>query len=176
MRLHDGAVTFQARQCGVSRLPRDRTITAPSESLAIVAAQAFCVAALTGAALNLIPLSPSPGVVTDGLGIALSPFLPRSHFEAQMIRPALAEGARLLESGRTEEALALYEREAEAQPELLVLQNAIAQALVRVGRPEEALLRLRAHSRSGSPRDRRDAEVALDELRAAIQRGHSTAY
>lgn len=145
------------------------TMVAPSDSLGVVAAQAFCVAALAGAALNLLPLSPAPGVVTDGMGILMSPFVPRAHFEAQMARPTLVEGERLRRAGRAAEALALYERAADERPHLLLLQQAVCHALVELGRAEEALLRLRAHGRTGSPRDRRDAEAALEGLRAAIQ-------
>ena len=146
-----------------------QTLLAASDSLAIVSAQAFCIAALFGALLNLIPLSPQPGLVTDGLGIALSPFLPRSHFEAQMMRPTLAEGARLLRVGEPGAALTLLEQAAETYPEVLLLQSSIARALVDLGRTEEALLRLRACTRTSDPRDRRDGETALTELRAYIQ-------
>lgn len=145
------------------------TVLSPSDSLAVVSVQAFCVAAVTGAALNLIPFSPQPGVITDGLGIALSPFLPRAHFEAQMIRPTLAEGARLLDAGDPRAALALLEGAADACPDVLLLQSLIARTLADLGRTEEALLRLRASTRSGDARRRREAEAALEELRAYLR-------
>lgn len=149
------------------------TILAPSESLTVVSAQAFCAAALYGAVINLIPFSPQPGVITDGLGILRSPFLPRSHFEAQMMRPTLVEAARLHESGDPTAALALLEQEAAAHPEVLLLQSAIARALVDLGRAEEALLNLRALTRTADPRERKDGEAALTELRAYIQHRRS---
>ncbi|MEM8955221.1 MAG: M50 family metallopeptidase [Verrucomicrobiota bacterium] len=67
------------------------TMLTRTDSIPIIAAQAFSVAALTGALLNLIPIShnrsddpanPSPGNPSDGLGMILAWFLPLSHYQA----------------------------------------------------------------------------------------------
>ncbi|MCB9529730.1 MAG: M50 family metallopeptidase [Myxococcales bacterium] len=133
-----------------------------------VAAQSFCLAALIGAGLNLIPFSPRPGQVTDGLGILLSPVMPRVHFEAMMVRPELRRGFDLLDAGRPQDALAHFEAASTRHPEVIVLHAAAARALVALGRGDEALMRLRRLIDETDPDDRPDAERAFDELRAFI--------
>ncbi|MEM7144578.1 MAG: site-2 protease family protein [Verrucomicrobiota bacterium] len=67
------------------------TMLTRTDSIPVIAAQAFSVAALTGAILNLVPLShkhsddpadTSPGNPSDGLGMILAWFLPLSHYQA----------------------------------------------------------------------------------------------
>jgi membrane-associated protease RseP (regulator of RpoE activity) len=143
------------------------TLLAPSESLGIVAVQAFALAAVVGAAVNLIPFSPQPGVVTDGMGIILSAFMNRGNFESQVVRPELGEGAALLAQGKPADALAVFEEAATRYPDVLLLQTAIAHALVDLGRSEEALLHLRAFAVKAT--DRAEADKALAEVRAYIK-------
>ncbi len=63
---------------------------ASSESLAIIAAQSLCVAALMGVIINLIPHWTTTGggrSWSDGMGILMSHRLPDSYFEAMMQKP-----------------------------------------------------------------------------------------
>jgi tetratricopeptide (TPR) repeat protein len=109
-------------------------------------------------------------VVTDGLGILLSPFLTRVHFEALLVGPVIEGGTRLLAEGRTEEALGVFEGALETYPNVILLQAGAARSLVELGRSEEALLRMQAFARQADPDDRPEAEKALEQLRAYINR------
>lgn len=141
-------------------------ILASSTAWGVVVAQSVCLAAVVGAGLNLLPFSPRPGQVTDGLGILQSPFLPRVHFEAQMVRPELRAGLAMLEQGEAGAALAHFEEASHRHPEVIVLHAATARALVALGRGQEGLLRLRRLIDELDPDDRPEAEQALIELRA----------
>ena len=145
-------------------------IITPSQSLGIIVAQSLGLAALFGAGLNLLPFSPQPGVITDGLGIVLSPFLSRAHFEGLMVRPILVEGHRMLESGRVAQALLHFEAAIEANPGVILLHVGLARGYVKQGRTEEALLGLQALLAASSPADRPEVERALEGLRAFIAR------
>lgn len=143
-------------------------ILSSSDDWGVVAAQALCLAAVMGAGLNLIPFSPRRGVVTDGLGILLSPVMPRVHFEAMMVRPQLAEALELIANGEPAIALGRLEQALARHPGVIVLHAAAARALVALGRREEALLRLQALVRETNPDDRPEAERALEELRGHL--------
>ena len=67
------------------------TVTSAPESYGVAALQAICLAGLVGVFINLLPLSATPGAMTDGMGIVQSPFLPRVYFEGMMVRPLLTE-------------------------------------------------------------------------------------
>jgi hypothetical protein len=61
-----------------------------TDSIGVIAAQALVVLVLLDLFMNLIPLpieSERGEALTDGLGIVLSPFLPRSHFVSLMALP-----------------------------------------------------------------------------------------
>jgi Zn-dependent protease len=72
-------------------LGKDSLLTR-TDSIPLIAAQAFSVAALTGALLNLIPIThrdsenpadtTTPGNPSDGLGILLAWTLPKSHYQS----------------------------------------------------------------------------------------------
>lgn len=141
-------------------------ILTSSAAWGVVIAQSVCLAAVIGAGFNLLPFSPRPGQVADGLGILQSPFLPRVHFEAQMVRPELRAGMAMLERGEPGAALAHFEAASETYPEVIVLHAAAARALVALGRGQEGLLRLRRLIDDLDPDDRPEAEQALIELRA----------
>ena len=145
------------------------TDTSAPESYGVAALQAICHAGLVGVFINLLPLSATPGAMTDGMGIVQSPFLPRVYFEGMMVRPLLTEAREHFDNGRTEQALELLEEAEKRFPEVMVLQAAIARALVDLGQQEEALLRLRAFARRVDEKDRREAELIMDRLRAYIQ-------
>jgi hypothetical protein len=146
-------------------------ITTRGDGWALIIAQSFCLAAVVGAGLNLIPFSPKPGQVTDGLGILLSPFLPRVHFEAMMMQPELRRGFELIATDRPAEALAHLEAASARHPDVIVLHAAIARALIALGRGQEALLRMRRLVDETDPDDRPDAERAFQELRALVAAG-----
>jgi Zn-dependent protease len=142
----------------------------PSQSVWIIAAQSLALAAVFGAGLNLLPFSPQPGVITDGLGVLLSPFLPRAHFEGLMVRPILVEGNRLITRGRVAQALLHFEAAIEADPGVILLHVGLARARVKQGRTEEALLGLQALLTASNPDARPEVERALGELRTFIER------
>lgn len=144
-------------------------VTSAPETYGVAALQATCLAALVGVFINLLPISAHPGVVTDGMGIIQSPFLPRVYFEGMMVRPVLAQARQHLENGQYEEAFGLLEDAEKTYPDVLILQAAIGRALVDMGHKEEALLRLRAFVLRVEEKDRREAELIMDRLRAYIQ-------
>ena len=146
------------------------TLTTSTDSIGIVAAQSWCVAAIFGAGLNLLPFSPAPGMVTDGMGILLSPFLPRAHFEGLLVRPIVEQGNALIEQDRFAEALAVFETAIETYPRIILLQMGIAIALVGLQRSEEALLRMQAFVRSCEGKEREEAAKGMEELRTYIRK------
>ena len=141
-----------------------------SDALGVIAAQSFGIAAVFGAGLNLIPFSPQPGVITDGMGILQSPFLPKSHFAALVVRPTLVKGGRLLSEGRVAQAQVVFEDAIREHPEVLLLYVGLARTYVLQGRTEEALLGLQALLTSSSPDERPLVENALGEIRHLIER------
>ena len=96
-------------------------MSTPTDSLAIILAQSFALAGVFGAGLNLLPFAPQPGSVTDGLGILLSPFLPDSHFENQMLRPALERGS-MIAVGEPQKALEFFEDGLKHYPHVALLR------------------------------------------------------
>lgn len=142
------------------------TLLAASDHWGIVFAQSACLAAVVGAGLNLLPFSPRPGQVTDGLGILRSPFVPRVAFEMMMIGPELHEGfARIRHDA--DGALAYFEAMSARYPRVILVRAGIARALDALGRREEALLRLHSFVRQTDPDDRAEAEAILDAFRAS---------
>jgi hypothetical protein len=143
---------------------------AASEAYGVIAAQSFAVAAVFGAGLNLVPFSSQPGVITDGLGILQSPFLPKSHFADLVVRPTLVKGNRLLTEGRVAQAQVLFEEAVKVHPEAILLYVGLARTYVKQGRTEEALLGLQALLASSSADERPVVESAMRELRTFIER------
>lgn len=140
-----------------------------SEVWSVVIAQSLCLAAVVGAGFNLLPFSPRPGQVTDGLGILRSPFMPRTAFEAMMLAPEIAE--RLGDAAADpHETLAWLEGLIERHPDALVLHAALAQTLDALGRREEALIRLRDFVMRIDPDDRPEAEQLFEHFRDARDR------
>lgn len=141
------------------------TILAPSAHWGVVVAQSLCLAAVIGAGLNLLPFSPRPGQVTDGMGILMSPFVPRAVFEAMMIGPEVQAAIARIEA-EPAAALAALEALSARHPKVLLLHAAIARALAAVGRRDEALLRLAQVVRETDPDERPEAERVLEDFRA----------
>jgi len=141
-------------------------ITASSEDWGVVIAQSLCLAALLGAGFNLLPFSPRPGQITDGMGILRSPFMPRAAFEAMMLGPKVGAVVASIETD-PDGALARLETLLVKHPDLLLLHGAVAQALVAVGRRDEALLRLRELVMRTDPDDRPEAERLFETFRQA---------
>jgi hypothetical protein len=68
-----------------------------TSSLGIIAAQAFVVLVLLDLFFNLMPIptdSENGEALTDGLGVVLSPFLPRAHFVSLMATPWVVRAER----------------------------------------------------------------------------------
>lgn len=139
-------------------------VLSPSAEWAVVIVQSLCLAAVVGAGFNLLPFTLSSGQVTDGMGILRSPFVPRSVFEAMMIGPevrAAVAGLDVDPGGALDALEALRRR----HPQVMLLQAAIAEALDRLGRREEALLRLRRFVEETDPDDRPQAEAIYRAFR-----------
>lgn len=141
------------------------TLLTSSDDWGVVVAQSFCLAAALGAGFNLLPFSPRPGQVTDGLGILRSPFVPRVVFEAMMIGPEVQAALARIEDD-PQGALAAFEALHARFPDVMLLPAGIARALDALGRREEALLRLRRFVEETDPDDRPQAEEILDAFRA----------
>jgi len=141
----------------------------PNDSLPVIAGQSLMVAAVLGAGLNLFPFSPQPGVITDGLGIILSPFWSRADYEALMVRPVLVEGERLIEEGELEEAQTLFERAVEVRPDIILLHLGLGRVCVKQGRTEDGLLMMQALLLASSVKRKPDVREALENLRRYIE-------
>jgi tetratricopeptide (TPR) repeat protein len=102
----------------------------------------------------------------------------RARFEQALERapaePAVRNSLALLElrSGNHQQALELYEALLGEQPDLLELTIGKAEALSRLGRPEEALAVVDRALTSASPSDRQ--ATLLHTLRARILHAHTT--
>ena len=144
-------------------------MTGDTTSYAIAAAQAFAVAALFGAGLNLLPFSPNPGTVTDGMGILMSPFLPQLHFEQLMLKPVMDKGVELLDSGRAQEAKRLFGQVLEQRPDMLLAHAGLARAQVDLGHGEYALSEFQVLVQNVSADRKLEAERMLEHLRAYIR-------
>lgn len=144
-------------------------ITASSEQWGVVIAQSLCLAAILGAGFNLLPLTLGSGQITDGMGILRSPFMPRVAFEAMIVGPEVQAVMQRIER-EPEAALAALEALRARHPQVMVIELGIAQALDRLGRREEALLRLRTFVQATDPDDRPEAEA----LYAAFREGRTT--
>ena len=110
------------------------TLTSPSTSVGIIAAQAVSAAALTGAITNLLPMTTPEGGWTDGRGMLMSPFLDDEHFARQMASPYLIEGQRRLQGGAAAPALDVFESGLERYPSVVMLHLGRAQALIALER------------------------------------------
>jgi Zn-dependent protease len=141
----------------------------PTETYGMAAIQATALAAVFGAGLNLLPFSPNPGTVTDGLGILLSPFLPRAHFERMMVEPVLEKGRKLLDEGQPAAAKRIFDEVIEHMPNMLLAHAGVARAQVDLGEGEFALLEFQAVVRALPEGNEAEAQKALDELREYIR-------
>lgn len=144
-------------------------MTSNTASYSVAAAQAFAVAALVGAGLNLVPFSPYPGTVTDGMGILMSPFLPQLHFERLMLQPVMDKGVKLLEEGRAKEAKRLFAKVLEQMPDMLLAHAGLARAQVDLGHDEYALFEFQAVIQNVTDDRKHEAERMLEHLRAYIR-------
>ena len=141
------------------------TMLSPTDSYFVAALQATTLAAVFGAGFNLIPFSPQPGVVTDGLGICLSPFLKDEHFKRLMVQPVLQKGRRLLDAGDSKAAKKVFDEILNHFPTLLDAHMGIARAQVDLGHSEFALIEFRNALQGLSDADRERGESALAQLR-----------
>ncbi len=139
-------------------------LDAPQTYLA-AAAQGVALAALVGALLNLIPFSPHPGLVTDGMGILQSPFLPRSHFESLLVQPKVQEAVELRRQRRFFDAVSLLESLARDYPAVLLIQIELAKGLIACGRREESLLSFRSFLVSQRSFSEDEINSLLEDLR-----------
>lgn len=108
-----------------------------ADDLLHIALQSLAVVILIGAGFNLLPFR-TEGAVSDGLGILSSPFMPESAIQLRLITFELREAGRLLDAGRTSEALRLLETQQARFPDNPPLQMLFAQALSADGQADEA--------------------------------------
>jgi len=144
-------------------------MTTPTDAYTVILAQSFALAGLVGAGLNLIPFSPHPGAVTDGLGILLSPFLPLSHFETQMLTPALERGESLIEAGQFQAAIDFFDEGLAHYPHVAILRFGRAKAQIHLGEYSSALLEFQAYVHGLPDAQRAESQLKLDELRTYIE-------
>jgi hypothetical protein len=109
-----------------------------SESIGLIAAQALVVLVLVDLFMNLVPLpieSERGEGLTDGLGIVLSPFLPRSHFVSLMALPWSERAAR---AASRERRIEIYREGIATLPDNPFLRLRLADELFEAGELFEA--------------------------------------
>ena len=136
-----------------------------TDSYAIAGLQAAALAAVFGAGLNLMPFSPQPGVVTDGLGILLSPFLTDEHFKRLMVQPILEQADDHLRSDNPQAAKKVFDEVITNMPQLTEAHLGLAKAQADLGHGEFALIELRRHVDELPENKRAEGDAALDSLR-----------
>lgn len=122
------------------------TLLSRSESVAVLAAQATCAAALWGAIVNLFPMTTVSGAVTDGLGMIRSWFMGEADFARQQASPYLAEGYRRLAGKNGLGACDVFESGIERFPDVAALHLGRFQALVMLGKRTEGMMYLQTAS------------------------------
>jgi len=120
-----------------------------SEHLGLVTLQTACVAALTGAVINLIPHYGPKGIMSDGMGVLTSLLMTDSQAAAVSLRADIRrmEEALLHGTSSASEVMAQAEALAEDHPAVVDLHLLIGRALARDGHKTDALLRLQAARR-----------------------------
>jgi hypothetical protein len=109
-----------------------------TDSIALISAQALVVLVLVDLFSNLVPLpveSERGEALTDGLGIVLSPFLPRSHFVSLMALPWSERAAR---AASRERRISIYREGVAALPDNPFLRLRLADELFDAGELFEA--------------------------------------
>jgi hypothetical protein len=144
-------------------------LLADSESVGVLAAQSLALAAVVGAAINLIPFATREGQTSDGMSLLMSPFLTRRHFLARIAAPELEAAGALLARGDAAGALGLYDAALEKHPGVVALHIGRAFAVAQLGSKLEGMLVLQAKLRGDDlePDERKQLEAALAALRAA---------
>lgn len=112
------------------------------DDFVVLCAQAVAFAALLGVVLNLIPLTTRDGSATDGLGVLVSPMLPREVFQEKQALPYTVAAESLLLSGQHEHAIDRLSVGADALSDNLPAQVAIATWLLEANAPRAVVDRL----------------------------------
>ena len=141
------------------------TLWSPTLDPGVMAAQGTAVAIVIGVVLNLIPYTTAEGLATDGLGILLSPSIPRRTFERWMAIPDVLESRQLLASGDVDGALRVVARGLVRQPGAVELECQEALCLAACDRGDDAASALRA---LGDPESRPPDERALIQHTRAL--------
>ena len=119
--------------------------------------------------MNLLPFSSSPSVVTDGMGILMSPFLTKTHFQVAMLGPEIEGIEGLMKSDDVPMALRRLESLTAHFPNIMILHVLTAQCLAHLGKKQEGLLGLQAYVRTLDGPARQEGEHALQEFRNFLQ-------
>lgn len=122
------------------------TLTSSSDSVAVIAAQAVCAAAIWGAITNLFPMQTADGAVTDGLGMLRSAFMQPEDFARQLASPYLLEGHRRLEAVNGLGAREVFESGIHKYPDVVALHIGRFRALEMLGERTEGLMYLHTAS------------------------------
>jgi hypothetical protein len=104
----------------------------------LILAQSVAVAVALGVVWNLAPLKMEDGGWTDGLGMVMSGFLPREHFERRLTTPARLSIERSIERGELAAAVELAERALARHADDLPFVVLLAETLVEAGQPGRA--------------------------------------
>jgi hypothetical protein len=108
------------------------TLLTRTESIPILAAQSLALLVCIDLFMNLVPLpgdSTGKGGWTDGLGMVMSPFLPRWHFRRAMTTPWQLDAE---QRDRAEDKIRVFEAGVEAQPDNPFMRLHLADALSSV--------------------------------------------
>jgi hypothetical protein len=154
---------------GVLALWLGPALTAPTESVPLIALQAAALAAAVGAITNLLPFRGPGGVMSDGMAVLTAPLLHRDALEARAAGRYLLEAEVRAEADDLLGALERLDAGSAAHPAATVaLQLAAAPLLVKLGRRGEALMRLQGLAQDpGLPaHERRAVEALRRALRA----------
>lgn len=125
----------------VFALGTERLLGKPDDFV-VLSAQAVAFAAVLGVVFNLIPLTTRDGNATDGLGVLVSPALPREVFQEKQALPYTIAAESLLLSGRYEHANDRLMQGADALSGNLPAQLAIATWLLEAHSPRAVIDRL----------------------------------
>lgn len=116
----------------------DKLLAQPSD-LWTLSAQSVAVAALLGAAFNLIPIPTREGQATDGLGMLLSPFLPNEVFEEHLALPYTTQAESLLLAGRAKQAATILQEGVSRLGDHLSARVALSAALFEANAPHKVV-------------------------------------
>lgn len=144
------------------------TVFNESDRVSMVALKTLAIVILVGAGFNLLPFR-TEGAVSDGLGILSSPFLRDEAIEMRLLTFEMREIDKLLDKGRTGDAVELIRKLRKSFPANHWLDLALTTALAASGKVDDARQRARNKLAQGDLPDevrrawlKTQAEIELD--------------